>query len=346
MKTIDNNYEPSKALVIAAFAAIYIIWGSTYLGIMVAIQSIPPMLMGGLRFLVAGLLLLSWCIYKKEKSPPRSTIIKSGITGLILLLWGNGAVIWAEQYIPSNITAIVVAGAPLWMTLLDKREWKNSFTNMAIVAGLLVGFAGVILLVSSGGKEAHFSLSDPKQFMGLLVLLSGSIAWVAGSLFTKYSPTEGSTLMKVSIQMLVASVAFLLVAFSRGEFHTYDWSQTTTKSWVALGYLITFGSLIGYLSYVWLLSVKTPAQVGTYAYVNPSVAVLLGWLIIDEPITMIQIFALVIILFGVMLVNKGNQVRAKKNLAKVQEPTIMEKIEHERSFVTADKGMLCTEDKA
>lgn len=345
MKTLDNNHEPSKALVIAAFASIYIIWGSTYLGIMVAIRSIPPMMMGGIRFLVAGILLLAWCIYKREKLPPRSTIIKSVISGLLLLLWGNGAVIWAEQYIPSNITAIVVAGAPLWMTLLDKREWKNSFTNIAIVAGLLVGFAGVILLVSSGSEATHFSLKDPKQFMGLLVLLSGSIAWVAGSLFTKYSPTEGSTLMKVSIQMLVASVAFLLVAYSRGEFKSYDISQTTFESWLALGYLITFGSLIGYLSYVWLLSVRTPAQVGTYAYVNPSVAVLLAWLIIDEPISMIQIMALAVILFGVMLVNKGNQSRAKKKALKAQEELRAEKLEHERTFASVEKGVLCTEDK-
>ncbi|POY35356.1 EamA family transporter [Solitalea longa] len=311
MKTLNNIKEPSKTLVFAAFAAIYLIWGSTYLGISVAIQSIPPMIMGGMRFLIAGVLLLGWCFYNKEKFPSKTAILKSCITGLLLLLWGNGAVIWAEQYLPSSLTAIVVAGAPLWMALLDKREWKRSFTSLPIVAGLLIGFSGVIILVTSGNQSTHFSLQDHKQLMGLLVLLTGSIAWVGGSLFTKYSPTDGSTLMKVSIQMLVASLAFFTVAAIRGEYQSYDISQTTNQSWLALTYLVTFGSLIGYLSYVWLLSVRSPAQVGTYAYVNPPVAVLLGWLILSEPISGIQTFSLAIILFGVMLVNKGNSQKAK-----------------------------------
>ncbi|UKJ06587.1 EamA family transporter [Solitalea lacus] len=312
MKTLNNTLrEPSKIAIILAFTSIYLIWGSTYLGIMVAIQSIPPMILGGLRFLIAGVLLLGWCLYNKEKLPSKSTIIKSSISGLLLLLWGNGAVIWAEQYIASSITAIIVAGAPLWMALLDKREWKHSFSSLAIISGLLIGFSGVVILVTAGKETTHFSLSDSKQFLGLLVLLSGSIAWVGGSLFTKYSPTEGSTLMKVSIQMLVACVAFFLVAAIRGEYQTYHWQQTTTKSWLALGYLITFGSLIGYLSYVWLLSVRSPAQVGTYAYVNPSVAVLLGWLMLNEPISLQQALSLGVILIGVMLVNKGNSKKAK-----------------------------------
>lgn len=293
--------EPSKVLVIAAFTALYLIWGSTYLGIFYAIQTIPIFIMAASRFIIAGLLLLAYCLIKGEKPPSLKSFGIIGFGGVLMLFVGNGAVAWVEQYLPSGLAAIIVATVPLWFVILDKRQWSYYFSNKGIIVGLLVGFAGVMMLFL--GKGEINITGDRIKLISFFVLIIGTIGWAIGSLYSKYKTVEGSTTMKAAIQMLAAGIVALLVAFIIGEHKDFTPSQVSGTSFIALAYLIVMGSLIGYMSYIWLLSVRPPSLVGTYAYVNPIVAVFLGWLIANEPFTSQQIIALSVVLAGVLLVN-------------------------------------------
>jgi drug/metabolite transporter (DMT)-like permease len=292
--------EPRKALIIAAFAAIYVIWGSTYIAMLLAIKSIPPFLMIGIRFVIAGLLLYFFARFRGEKLPDRSSMGKLSVSGILMLFLGTGAVAWVEQYIESGLAAIIVASVPLWFVLLDKRQWKYNFSNKWILVGLAIGFIGVLTLVADGKT---FSLSgDRMKLISLFVMIGGTITWTVGSLFLKYQPAEGSAGMKAAVQMFAAGVSSSIAGLLMGEHHQADWNAVSMSSIAALLYLIVFGSLIGYMAYVWLLSVRPASIVGTYAYVNPVVAVYLGWIIMNEPITLQRMIALVIILSGVILV--------------------------------------------
>jgi drug/metabolite transporter (DMT)-like permease len=293
--------QPSRTLVVAAFAAIYTIWGSTYLAILLALKHIPTFFLAGSRFLIAGLILYVWCRIRGEETPQSASITKISFSGILMLLIGTGAVVWVEQYLPTGIAAIIVATLPLWFVVLDKREWKHYFSNKWIIIGLLVGFAGVMLLF---GDRSGFSFrNDRMKLISFFVMLGGTISWAIGSLYSKYKHTDGSTTMKASIQMMAAGAVALLIGFITGEHYKFSLSEVSMNSFTALVYLIIMGSLVGYMAYVWLLSVKPPSLVGTYAYVNPVVAVFLGWLIADEQISRQQIIALVVILLGVVLVN-------------------------------------------
>jgi drug/metabolite transporter (DMT)-like permease len=292
---------PSKALVIAAFAALYIIWGSTYLAIFIAIKSIPPFLMAGARFIIAGLLLYTWCRLQGQSTPDIKSIAKISFSGVLLLFIGNSGLVWVEQYLPTGLSAIIIATVPLWFVILDKRQWKYHFANKQIIIGLLIGFAGVLSLFA-GNSSVDF-YSDKMKLISFFVLVLGSICWAIGTLYSKYQPSNGSTGMKASIQMMAAGIVSLITGIGSGELRQFAWSNISTESVLAVFYLISFGSLIGYMSFVWLMSVRPPSLVGTYAYVNPVVAVFLGWLIAHEQITWHQVLALSIILTGVIIVN-------------------------------------------
>lgn len=297
--------QPSRSKIIAAYAALYVIWGSTYLGILYAIKTIPPFLMMGSRFAIAGLLLLIWCFIKKEKLPSKKSIGKLALAGILMLALGNGAVTWVEQYLPSGLAAIIVATVPLWFVLLDKRQWSFYFSNKGIIVGLLTGFAGVLLLF--WGKGSMALTGSTIKMISFFVLIGGTIAWAVGSLYSKYQTIEGSTSMKVAVQMLAAGVVAFAAAFISGEQKDFVLSQVSLQSLLALGYLVVMGSLVGYLAYIWLLGVQPASLVGTYAYVNPVVAVFLGWLIANETMTKQQGIALGIILAGVILVNLSKE---------------------------------------
>jgi drug/metabolite transporter (DMT)-like permease len=292
--------EPSKALVITAFAAVYIIWGSTYVGIAMAIRSVPPFLMAGLRFFAAGFILFIWCLAKGEKMPPLAAFAKNALGGVMMLGVGTTSLIWAEQYLPSGLAAVIVASVPLFFVMLDKRNWYKNFTDKFILGGLLVGFAGIIFLFQGKGS---LNLHNRQQLVGFVVLLAGTVMWAVGSIYAKYTVTEGSTLVKASIQMMAAGLAGFVASFIAGEEPGFVWGGITNSSIYAMLYLVFIGSLIGYIAYIWLLSVRPPSMVGTYAYVNPVVAIFLGWLIAGERITLQQVLALLVILCGVLLVN-------------------------------------------
>jgi drug/metabolite transporter (DMT)-like permease len=301
MATLTAQKNPSKVLVIAAFAALYIIWGSTYLAIFIAIKNIPPFLMAGVRFLIAGLTLYTWCRLQGQSTPDIKSLTKISFTGFLLLFIGNSGLVWVEQYLPSGLSAIIVATVPLWFVILDKRQWKYHFANKQIVFGLLIGFAGVLSLFAGNSKVNFFD--SKMKYISFFVLVFGSICWATGSLYAKYKPANGSTGMKASVQMMTAGIVSLLTSIGSGEIQQFSWYQLSVESVLAVLYLITFGSLIGYMSFVWLMSVRPPSLVGTYAYVNPVVAVFLGWLIAHEQITWHQVIALLIILAGVIIVN-------------------------------------------
>lgn len=302
---MSNTTTPNKALIIAAFAALYIIWGSTYAAILLAIESFPPLMMAGLRFLIAGLILYTWCRVRGEATPALPSIGQISIGGLLMLFIGTGAVAWVEQYIPSGLAAIIVASTPLWFVLLDKREWKFNFSNRWVLFGLLIGFVGVTLLFADG--DAVNLSGDNMKLISFFVLTAGTISWAIGSLYSKYSKPVSSTGMKAAFQMLAAGVCSLLVSWISGEMDKFDPQAVSGKSVAALAYLISMGSLVGYMAYVWLLSVRSATLVGTYAYVNPIVAVFLGWLVAGESLSSLQIVALGVILGGVILVAMARQ---------------------------------------
>jgi drug/metabolite transporter (DMT)-like permease len=222
-----------------------------------------------------------------------------------MIFLGNGAVTLAEQYLPTGLTAIIVATVPLWMVMLDKRHWHFYFTNKIILVGFLIGFAGVLMLFAGKGT-ADFT-TDKMKLAGFLILIIGSIGWAAGSLYSKYRQVAGSTTMKAAVQMLSAGLVSLVAGILSNEQKDFSVSQISMQSVEAISYLIALGSLVGYMSYIWLLSVLPASRVGTYAYVNPVIAVFLGWLFLNEAITVQQIVALLIILTGVVLVNTAKE---------------------------------------
>jgi drug/metabolite transporter (DMT)-like permease len=301
MPTLTLQKKPSKTLVIAAFAALYIIWGSTYLAILIAVKNIPPFLMAGTRFLIAGLILYTWCRLQGQSTPDVKSIANISFSGILLLFIGNSGLVWVEQYLPSGFAAIIIATVPLWFVILDKRQWKFHFANRQIIIGLLIGFAGVLSLFA--GKNSVNFHGNKMQLISFFVLVIGSISWAIGSLYSKYKKSNGSNGMKAAIQMMAAGSISMITGISSGELQQFSWSNVSAQSVMAVIYLITFGSLIAYMSFVWLMTVRPPSLVGTYAYVNPVVAVFLGWLIANEQITWHQVLALIIILTGVIIVN-------------------------------------------
>ena len=283
-----------KLLVLLAFAAIYVIWGSTYLAILLAIKTIPPFFMAGTRFLIAGLILLVWALLKGEQIPDKKSILKISLAGVLMLAVGNALLAWVEQYMESGLAAILVATVPLWFVLLDKKQWNYHFTNKQIIIGLIVGFAGVILLFAGKGSADLFN--SKMKIISLIVLLVAEIGWTIGSLYSKYQKIQGSTLMKVAIQMVAASIVIFIGGFSLNEQKGFVISNISWESIGALAYLVIMGSLVAYMAYIWLLSIRPASLVGTYAYVNPVVAVFLGWLIADEHVNIQKLIGLVVII--------------------------------------------------
>jgi drug/metabolite transporter (DMT)-like permease len=298
--TIKKN--TSAVMVIIAFAIVYLVWGSTYFFIQQAIQDIPALLMGFLRFTTAGFLLLLWCILKGQNIWQWNQIKHAAVGGILMLFVGNGAVIWAEQSLPSSLVAVLVSAAPLWFVLLDKQKWKVNFKSRETVIGIIIGFIGIVMLFSESIATALSANAGLFQIISLALLIVGSICWSGGSLYAKYKST-GSTTVNTAWQMFAAGIAFLPGSLLTHELNDFHWQTVTVGSWLSLGYLIFFGSLAAYSAYVWLLQVRPATQVSTYAYVNPVVAVLLGVFFAGEKLNVLQLAGLAIILLSVLLIN-------------------------------------------
>ena len=309
MTLSKNNIPASPVMVLLAFAIVYLVWGSTYFFIQKAVAGFPPFMLGALRFLLSGMLMTFWCIMKGEKLFGIPNIKHAIISGILLLFFGNGIIIWVEQTIPSGVAAITVSSAPLWFILLDKPKWSENFRSRSIVAGMLIGLAGVLLLFSEQVSEAM--KGNGVQIGTMILLLIASIAWAGGSLYSKYKSSEGSTIVNSSWQMMAAGIAFLPGMLIRGEMNGFEWENVSSDAWLSLLYLITMGSIAGFSAYVWLLKVRPAMQVSTYAYVNPVVAVLLGVFLAGEKISLTQILGLITILGSVLLINMARYRREK-----------------------------------
>ncbi|THU41897.1 EamA family transporter [Niastella caeni] len=301
----------SPVMVVIAFATVYLVWGSTYFFIQRAVATIPPFILGAIRFIIAGAILLGWCMYKGEKIFNWSHIKPAAISGLLMLFIGNGAVIWAELSLASSLVAVLVSSAPIWFVVLDKPKWHENLTSRPTILGLIVGFIGVILLFSEQTSKA-LGNGNGHQVIGLIVLIIGAMSWAGGSLYSKYMSTSTSATVNSGWQMMAAGIAFIPSSFANNEWSTFNIEAVTASSWFSLVYLITMGSLAGYSAYVWLLQVRPATQVSTYAYVNPVVAVLLGVLFAHETMTILQIVGLAVILLSVLLINMAKYRKEKK----------------------------------
>jgi drug/metabolite transporter (DMT)-like permease len=284
---------------LTAFAAVYVIWGSTYLGIRIAIETLPPLLMAGARYIIAGAILLLWSRLRERDGGPSARDWLTGlVSGALLLLGGNGAVVWAEQRVPSGIAALLVAIVPLWMVLLDWLRPGGRRPAWLVFVGLGLGLVGLGLLVGVEALQGGGAIDT----LGAGVLMLGSLSWAVGSLYTQRAPRPSSPNRGSGTQMLAGGLCLLVVALVTGEGAQLDLAHVSTRSLLAFAYLVTFGSLIGFTAYVYLLAHTTAAKAATYAYVNPVVAVLLGWAFANEPVTPRTLVAAAVILAGVAII--------------------------------------------
>jgi drug/metabolite transporter (DMT)-like permease len=298
---MHSDQQPNNFKVILAFAAIYFIWGSTFFGVSIALKSFPPFLLSSLRLIIAGTTLLIWCIITGEQRPRGIDIIKNSICGLFMFVGGVVAVVWAQQYLSSSLASIIIT-TPFWFIVLDKRQWKFYFSSKWILAGLVTGLIGVILLL--GFKQGRVGNGDLEmQAISILIMIAGSAMWVLGALYLKYNPTRTSTYVGTCIQLLAAGIFCFLISMLQNEPQTIILDDIRTDSLISLLYLAIVSTMITFMAFVWLIKIKPPAIVSTYAYVNPVVAVLLGWGIGNEHISTLQLIALAVILCGVLFVN-------------------------------------------
>jgi drug/metabolite transporter (DMT)-like permease len=292
--------------VILAFAAVYLIWGSTYLAAQFGLATIPPYLMGAMRFSIAGLILLSWSLIRQKPMPGRKAILVNSVGGILMLVGGSGSVLWSQQYLGSGLAAILVASLPIWFVLLDKKQWSYYFGDRRVIIGVIFGFIGILLLFGAGVRNGLAAESGWMQVIGIGVILLGCIAWTIGSLYVKYKAVEADISTSAGIQLLAAGLFSLLPSFLTGEWNGFEWIQVSNGGWLALLYLTIPGSVIAFMSYIYLLAVRPAAQAGTYAYVNPVIAVLLGAIFAQETVSGWQVLGLVTILLSVLLINWSN----------------------------------------
>jgi drug/metabolite transporter (DMT)-like permease len=297
----------SRAQIAAAFASIYLIWGSTYLAIRYAVETIPPFLMGGTRFVISGALLYVWARSRGAAIPTRINWKNAVIAGGFLLLGGNGAVVWAEQFMPSGLTALLVSILPFWLVIIEWVRPPRQRPSAAILVGLVLGFIGIVVLVGPSELGGHEDASP----LGTLVLILGSLSWAIGSFWSRDAELPASGLLTTGMEMLGGGVLMLIVGTLSGELSRLDLHGVSHASVIGLAYLITFGSLIGFTSYIWLLDKVSPAHLGTYAYVNPIIAVLLGWAIAGEKLSARTAVAAAIVIAGVALITIARTASAR-----------------------------------
>lgn len=290
------NLRRSALPAVAALAVVYVVWGSTYLGILVAIESLPPFVMAFLRFGLAGALLFAWSIRRGDAAGDRPTRRQWGsaaLLGGLLLVGGNGAVTWAEQFISSGLAALLIATLPLWMAVFARLLEGQRLAAQAVV-GLVLGFAGVALLVRP--------TAGASTLIGTFAVLGGAMSWAWGSLWSRRLDLPSRPLVATSMQMLMAAAIFAVLATLGGEWGRVDPAAVSGRSLAALAYLVVFGSILAFSAYVWLLRNVRTSVVSTYAFVNPVVAVMLGWSIAGELVDTRMLVAGGIVVLAVALI--------------------------------------------
>jgi len=294
--------KPARPILfIAAFAAVYLLWGSTYLAIKYAIVTMPPFLMAGSRFLLAGsILTLAGRASTEYEMPTLAQWKTSFVVGALLLVGGNGMVVLAERYLPSSLAALLIASEPFWVVLLGWWWLRQPRPSGRVVLGLLLGFGGVYLLVgeqlTAGAGASHARL------LGVGLVLLAALSWAAGSIYGLRSPVPKSAVLASGTQMLAGGTLLLLLGTATGEWRGLEPSRFGSAAWLGWGYLVVFGSLVAFTAYSWLLKHAPPARVATYAYVNPVVAVLLGWAMLHEKMTVQMLVGAAVIVGSVVLI--------------------------------------------
>jgi drug/metabolite transporter (DMT)-like permease len=288
----------NRARLLASFLAVYIIWGSTYLAIRFAIETLPPLLMAGARFLLAGLIMFTWA-WLCGARPSRAHWIAGAIMGILLLAGGNGLVVWAEQSVPSSLTALLISLTPLWMTLIDWLRPGGARPSLPVAAGLALGFAGIVLLIAPWERGVG---AGALNLGGIALVLVASCSWAAGSLYGRGAKLPASPVLGTGIEMLAGGGVLLAAALLTGEAGQLHLDHVSARSGLAFGYLVVFGSIVAFTAYVWLLKHTTIARASTYAYVNPVVAVFLGWAFAGEQLTARTWLAAAVIVAAVVVI--------------------------------------------
>ena len=298
--------------VICAYFLIYVVWGSTYYFIGVALHYIPTFLLGALCFSIAGIILLTICVLRGENVMRPMLVRRSVLSGIILLFVDMAVIMLAQHYVGSSLVAIVASSTAIWIMLLDIHAWKTNFRSPYKLIGVLTGFVGVGMLYME--QFCSYNGTSSHNEYGILILVAGCISWALGTLYTKYRSAdieEKDAFAGAAWQMISASVMFWICSIVCGDYSQMDFTSVRTEAWLSLLYLIIFGSLLAYSAYVWLLKVRPATEVATHAYVNPVVAVVLGVYLGHEKVTPMQLAGMVIILVSVILVELRT---GKKNI--------------------------------
>jgi drug/metabolite transporter (DMT)-like permease len=312
MSAVTRNIgtQPVVTKVVAAFAAIYLIWGTTYLAIRVGVETIPPFMMAGVRYVLAGGVVMAVLLARGVSLPRRLHWRTALVVGGLMLVGGNGLLTLAEQQVASGLAALIVATAPMWMALLEWLAFRGKRPSAQVAAGLAIGFAGIALLIDP-------SQLSGKDLVGVGVVLAATLFWAIGGLYSRRAPTPDNTLMGVAAEMLVGGLSLLVLSAVTGEPARLDLQAVSLNSVLAMLYLGVFGSIVGYTAFIWLLKTVDPAKVATNAYVNPVIAVFLGWLVLGEVVTLQTVIAMGIILIGVLVINTKPTVFARIQRARV-----------------------------
>jgi len=292
--------KPSRLSILAAYGAIYFIWGSTYLGIRFTLETLPPFLSGGIRFLSAGIVLFAWAWFRETERPTLSGWKNATKLAAIMILMGYGGVMWAEQVVPSGIAALIISVEPLWFFVFDWLVFRSARPHLKEWAGLALGFAGTLYLAFGQGGASFEAV--PGYRIGTLVIFCSTIAWVFGSLASRKTHIADSSLLGTGMEMLMGGLLLVIAGLALGDGARFIPSQVSLKSWLALAYLAVFGSIIAFTAFVWLLKVEPASRVATHAFVNPVVAVFLGWTLGGEQITSRMLVAAGVVIASVMLI--------------------------------------------
>ena len=320
MTTVDHDaahLAPPRALVLAAFAAIYLVWGSTYLAIKYAVATVPPFFMTGARFLVAGAVLYGWSAFSTRRSSGSREMPSSSasslpsrrrqwgdafIVGALLIVGGTALVGWAELSVPSGVTSLILATTPLWMVLLESALESRRAPTARVIAGVAVGIAGLAILIAPSAGTSG-ALTAGAELLGVGALALASLAWSLGAMYSRRSAAASLPPARATgMQMIAGALLSIVGGFALGEHRHLSLGSITLASWLAVAYLVIAGALVGFSAYLWLMRVSAPSRVATHAYVNPVVAVMLGWLVLGETVTARTAVAMAVIVVAVVLI--------------------------------------------
>ncbi len=304
-----------KNLVLLSYFFIYFVWGANFLSTYYAIQYLPPFIMIGCRFALAGLILFGIGMLREKQLPSWDTIRFSVLQGLLLNVLGTTPLVWGQQYVPSGLASILVTSVPLWIVLLDRENWRSNLRNPWVFLGLILGMLGVYLLTRNDGfRPGDVAVGD--YMMGLIVIISGTFFWAYGTIFVRKKMLTGSLFHNVAIQLFFAGSVQLILGGILGEFQHFHPLDMQWEGILSMLHLILLSSVIGYVCYVWLLRQRSATEVGTHTFVNPVVAVTLGVILAGEPFTLRLVLSLILVLVSVFLVRYhrllGSRRRAKK----------------------------------